>query len=117
MYRQKGSSVLLNDNGQAQAGIIIRHLVLPDGSQDSKNILTWIAENLSASVNISLMSQYGSTQLVSGHPVLSRPLKTSEYDGVVKHLEMLGFENGWVQEMASREHYKPDFNFEHPFEQ
>lgn len=116
MYRQKGSSVILNENGQALSGLIIRHLVLPGGVRDSKNILTWIAENLSASINVSLMSQYGPTRLVREHPVLSRPLSVAEYDEVVAHLEMLGFENGWMQDMLSHQNYTPDFNLNHPFE-
>lgn len=116
MYRQKGSSVILSEGGQVLKGLIVRHLVLPGGIQDSKEILTWIAENLSASVSISLMSQYGPTPLVSDHPVLSRSLTVAEYDEVVTHLEALGFENGWVQEMSSNAHYKPDFNLDHPFD-
>lgn len=116
MYRQKGSSFVLSESGQALNGMIIRHLVLPGGVQDSKNILTWIAENLSVKVSISLMSQYGPNPLVCDHPVLSRYLTTAEYDEVVAHLEMLGFENGWVQEMSSHAHYRPDFNLDHPFE-
>ena len=47
MYRQKGSTVVLNDNGQAVTGLIIRHLVLPGQASDSIKILEWIADELS----------------------------------------------------------------------
>jgi len=115
MYRQKGSTLILDDNGQAISGLIIRHLVLPGGSSDSKDILRWIASNLSMSVHISLMSQYFPTQLVCSHPVLGRTPDEKEYYDVVRTLEDLGFYNGWVQDLSSSMNYKPDFMKEDPF--
>lgn len=117
MYRQKGCDVILNDNGQAVSGLIIRHLVLPGCVGDTRNILRWIADNLSPSVFISLMAQYNPTIHVSDHPVLCNCLTASEYLEAVGQLEHLGFCNGWIQEMDSRDHYKPDFEMNHPFEE
>lgn len=116
MYRQKGSNVILDERGQAVSGLIIRHLVLPAGVDDSKNILRWIAANLSLSVYISLMAQYDPTIHVSNHQVLNRPVSSSEYYEAVNLLEDIGFENGWIQEMDSHHHYRPDFTMSHPFE-
>ena len=115
MYRQKGSPVIVSDNGQALTGLIIRHLVLPGCCMDSRNILTWIAENLSPSVHISLMSQYHPSAKAAGYPDLNRPLSPSEYLEVVAHLEELGYHNGWVQETGSHASYNPDFRQDHPF--
>jgi hypothetical protein len=42
-------------------------------------------------------------------------LKPPEYSRVVRELEKLGFENGWVQELTSHSNYRPDFEEEHPF--
>ncbi len=116
MYRQKGSDVIMNERGQAVTGLIIRHLVLPGSVTDSINILKWIAANMSPSVYISLMSQYDPTIHVLNHQVLNRPVSSSEYYEAVNLLEDLGFENGWVQEMDSHHHYRPDFTMSHPFE-
>lgn len=116
MYRQKGSTVVLNENGQAVTGMIIRHLVLPGQSKDSISILKWIAEELSPSVSISLMSQYYPTPAVSRHPQLGRKISASEYHQVLDAMESMGFHQGWIQDFESSGNYRPDFEKEHPFE-
>ncbi len=116
MYRQKGSSVIVSDDGQAVNGLIIRHLVLPGQTDDSIAILKWIAEELSPSLHISLMSQYYPTSCMINHPQLNRKITEEEYSMVEKAMEELGFYNGWIQEMSSAHTYKPDFLRENPFE-
>jgi putative pyruvate formate lyase activating enzyme len=116
MYRQKGSSVIVSDSGQAVNGLIIRHLVLPGQTDDSIAVLKWISEELSPSLHISLMSQYYPTSCMVNHPRLNRKITEDEYAVVEKAMEGLGFYNGWIQEMTSAHHYKPDFLRENPFE-
>ncbi|MBN2813356.1 MAG: radical SAM protein [Bacteroidales bacterium] len=116
MYRQKGSTVVLNNEGQAVTGLIIRHLVLPGQVKDSVNILKWIAETLSPSITISLMSQYYPTACVAGHPLLGRQITAAEYHQVSDAMEELGFHKGWIQDFNSAENYRPDFSRESPFE-
>ena len=116
MFHQKGSDLLLDDRGYARRGIIIRHLVLPAHPENSINVLRTIASKLSNELHISLMSQYYPTYKVAHHEFLGRSLKAREYDSVVRELEYLGFENGWVQELSSSENYRPDFDEKHPFE-
>lgn len=116
MYRQKGSSLILDEDGQVVTGMIIRHLVLPGCTRDSKNILNWIAEELSTSVHLSLMSQYYPTQQVENDPHLSRSITSSEYKAVVDEMESLGFYKGWVQDLNSPLSYQPDFTKDHPFD-
>ena len=62
------------------------------------------------------MAQYYPTFQVNQHEFLGRTLKAREYNRVVEELEVLGFENGWVQELSSQENYRPDFEKEEPFE-
>ena len=116
MYYQKGPNIWLDDNGCITSGLIIRHLVLPGKTENSKNVLRWIADNLSPSVHVSLMSQYHPTPQVAGHPLLGRTLKFVEYEEVKEEFYRLGFYRGWVQEMDSPTNYRPDFEYEHPFE-
>lgn len=116
MYRQKGSTLVVSDEGQAINGMIIRHLVLPGQSDDSIRILRWIAGELSPAIYLSLMSQYYPTSCVAGHPVLSRTISGEEYQSVVDELENLGFYRGWVQELGSSHSYRPDFTINNPFE-
>jgi putative pyruvate formate lyase activating enzyme len=116
MFRQKGSTVVLNNEGQAVTGMIIRHLVLPGHAQESIRILQWIASELSTSVRISLMSQYYPTVCVSNHRNLGRKLLQAEYQAVVEAMEEMGFHNGWIQQQESAAFYNPDFSMDHPFE-
>jgi len=116
MYRQKGSTLRVSDEGYAESGLIIRHLVLPGQVENSKRVLACIAGELSPNVHLSLMSQYYPTTRVSGHPLLGRTVSAGEYRLVTDEMERLGFSRGWIQEAASHEHYRPDFNRKHPFE-
>ena len=116
MYHQKGSTLRVDENGRAENGMLIRHLVLPGHVEESKNVLRSIAEELSPGVNVSLMSQYHPTSEVRNHPDLNRSLYKEEYEAVVKEMEVLGFRNGWVQDMDSYQNYMPDFSKENPFE-
>lgn len=116
MYYQKGSSLMTGENGVAENGMMIRHLVLPGHIEESKNVLRLIAEELSPGVYLSLMSQYYPTPGVINHPLLNRALYKEEYEAVVLEMETLGFRNGWVQDMDSHQTYKPDFSRENPFD-
>jgi putative pyruvate formate lyase activating enzyme len=89
---------------------------LPGHAEESKKVLSTLAEELSPGIHISLMSQYHPTPGVKNHPLLHRSLYEEEYDEVVKEMEDLGFRNGWVQDVNSNQNYRPDFSKENPFE-
>ena len=116
MYYQKGSTLATDENGRAENGLLIRHLVLPGRVEESKRVLNSIVEELSPGVHLSLMSQYHPTEQVRHHPLLNRALYKEEYEAVVETMEALGFRNGWVQDMDSNVNYIPDFSRENPFE-
>jgi len=116
MYRLRSSSLIINEDGQAESGLIIRHLVLPGYVENSLAVLHTIAEKISAGVCISLMSQYHPTEYVKGTPDLNRTLYPEEYQRVVEEMEKLGFRRGYIQQLDSATHYKPDFAKENPFE-
>jgi putative pyruvate formate lyase activating enzyme len=114
MYRQKGSTLLMHENGYIEKGLIIRHLVLPGFIENSVKALNDIAD-ISTSIAISLMAQYFPTQAVKTHPELGRTLSHEEYERVKSELESLGFYKGWVQELESSDFYLPDFEMDKPF--
>lgn len=117
MYRQKGSTLKLDETGQATDGLIIRHLILPGLAGNSKAILQWIAWELSASVTISLMAQFYPAGKALEHAVISREISDDEYNSVVNEMETLGFYKGWVQDLQSHALYRPNFQSDHPFSQ
>jgi len=114
MYRQKGSTLMMNENAYAEKGLIIRHLVLPGNVDNSINVLRDIAD-ISSSIAVSLMAQYWPTPAVMNHPTLRRTLSSEEYETVKAELENLGFYKGWVQDLESSDHYLPDFELDKPF--
>ncbi|MBI4297811.1 MAG: radical SAM protein [Chloroflexi bacterium] len=115
MYRQVGD-LSVDKAGLAQKGLIVRHLVLPNGLAGSEESLTWLARQLSPTVSVSLMSQYRPVHRALRMPLLSRTISFGEYGAALRLLADLGLENGWVQEMGASEEYLPDFEREgHPF--
>ena len=75
MYRQKGSTLVKDVDGNAESGLIIRHLVLPGYIDNSIKVLRYIAEEISTNIHLSLMSQYHPVKAIEGYPNLSRVLK------------------------------------------
>lgn len=98
MLRQVGQ-LQLDDNGIATRGLIIRHLVLPEGRAGSAETLPWIAEQLGDETHIALMSQYFPAWKAIDTAGINRGLTHDEYDAAVEALEEAGLENGWVQEL------------------
>ncbi len=100
MLRQVGH-LQVDGEGIAAQGLIIRHLVLPEGKAGSSETLPWIAANLGVETHVALMSQYfPAGQAATTHGV-DRPLTHGEYDAACEALEEAGLENGWVQELET----------------
>jgi len=116
MYWQKGSVLSTGDDGLAESGMIIRHLVLPGHADESIKVLETIASELSPGVSLSLMSQYHPAWKANHYAELGRQVSREEYSRVARAMERLGFRNGWLQDPDSSFNYRPDFGKEHPFE-
>lgn len=114
MYRQKGSTLILNNEGLAEFGIIIRHLVLPGHANDSIKLLNFLAEEVSTKLYVSLMSQYYPPAGLTLPNELNQHVGIEEYKKVIEVLEDLGF-RGWVQSIESHQFYRPDFESSKPF--
>lgn len=114
MYRQVGN-LILDENGIAQKGLIVRHLILPNDVADTEECLKFLAREISRDVSVSLMAQYYPTNKSTRVSLLDRKIRASEYDKAVSLLDKFGLKNGWVQEMEASETYRPDFEKEKPF--
>ena len=107
MVRQVGVS-LWEEEGIAKRGIIVRHLILPGHMENSFEVLRLIKKNVSASVPLSIMSQYTPVQSVEKHPDLGRRITRGEYELVVNYAIDMGFENIFTQDVDDRA-LTPDF--------
>ncbi|MCP4648248.1 MAG: radical SAM protein [bacterium] len=107
MFRQTG--VLKKKNGIAVKGLCVRHLVLPNGIAETREVLGFIA-SLSKEIPVSLMYQYNPVYRASEHMLLSRKLSFSEYWNAVELAGQLGLSNLLIQEPDSApDYYLPDF--------
>jgi putative pyruvate formate lyase activating enzyme len=97
MYRQVGDLVLDRD-GVAEKGFIIRLLVLPDAVSGTTETLRFIRKELSDRVFLSMMSQYHPTYRAGEFAEMSRPITREEYANALDEAKKLGLNNGWVQE-------------------
>ena len=111
MYAQVGDLVV-DDEGIAQRGLIVRHLVLPNRLAGSQDSLTWLAHEVSPEVTVSIMAQYSPVHRASRIPLLSRTILLAEYSEVTRLVDELGLENGWLQDMDTSKNYLPDFTKE-----
>jgi putative pyruvate formate lyase activating enzyme len=95
MYRQVGA-LRCDKRGIAQRGLLVRHLILPDGLAGSEESLKFLAGELSPRLHLALMSQYFPAYKAPTAPPLHRKIREAEYRPVVQLVEQLGFE-GWIQ--------------------
>ena len=79
-------------------GVIVRHLVLPGQTGDSRAVLKYLHGRYGGRIFISILNQYTPMPRCAGDPLLSRPVTEEEYDAVVDYALRLGVENGFIQE-------------------
>jgi uncharacterized Fe-S protein, pflX (pyruvate formate lyase activating protein) homolog len=92
-------------------GMIVRHLVLPNHIQNSKNVLKWIKDNLRKDIYVSVMAQYFPTYKAIGDELIGRKLSFSEYRKIEQYFYGLDIENGYIQDLGKHEEeFVPDFN-------
>ena len=92
-------------------GMIVRHLVLPNHIQNSKNVLKWIKDNLRKDIYVSVMAQYFPTYKAIGDKLIGRKLSFSEYRKIEQYFYSLDIENGYIQDLGKHEEeFVPDFN-------
>ena len=94
-------------------GMIVRHLVLPNHIQNSKNVLKWIKENLREDIYVSVMAQYFPTYKAVGDELIGRKLSFSEYRKIEQYFYGLDIKNGYIQDLGKHEEeFVPDFNMD-----
>lgn len=98
MYRQAGPLVV-DKNGIAVKGVIIRHLILPGHIKNSIDVLEKVSESSFKGAYLSLMSQFFPAYNSSGDEYLKRRLKPEEYEEVRDFSILKKLERGWFQDI------------------
>jgi putative pyruvate formate lyase activating enzyme len=101
MHRQVGH-LAISPDGLATRGVLLRHLVVPGGLEDTRAILTWTASELGQRTYVNLMGQYRPAGRVStsGYPELARRVSRDELAAAFAIAGALGLERldravGW----------------------
>lgn len=110
MFKQVGTPVF-NEDEIMTKGIIVRHLVLPNLVNDSKNIIKYLYNAYKDNIYISIMNQYTPLEHVKKYSELNRTITQNEYDEIIDYSLNLGIENAFIQEgETQKESFIPDFD-------
>ncbi|WP_457680585.1 radical SAM protein [Thermovibrio sp.] len=89
MHSQVGD-LQVNRFGIAERGLIVRHLVMPNWTHDSKEVLKWIAENLGKNTYTNVMDQYYPFYKACEYPEICRRITEEEFNEVYSYAKRLG---------------------------
>ena len=112
MVRQAGKPVF-DIHGIMTRGVIVRHLVLPGMSKESKKILRYLHRTDGDRIYLSIMSQFTPLENVKDYPEIDRTVTESEYENLLDFAMNIGIENAYIQEGGTAdESFIPPFDCE-----
>ena len=89
MHRQAGDLVM-DQNGIAQRGLLVRHLVLPEGLAGTAEVTRFLAQVVSRDTYVNVMDQYRPCYKAAGLPPLDRPITRAEYEQATQQASEAG---------------------------
>lgn len=109
MYRQVGKPLFKNNI--MKRGIIVRHLLLPNHIDDSKQIIDYLYKEYKDNIYISIMNQFTPVRKIEKFKELNTTVKEKEYDELINYALDLGIKNAFIQEGETcKESFIPDFS-------
>ena len=93
MHRQVGP-LEIDDDGVAVRGLLVRHLVLPEGLAGTSEVVRFLAEEVSPETYLNVMAQYRPCYKARSYPELSRPITLREYAEAVGLARAAGLDRG-----------------------
>jgi putative pyruvate formate lyase activating enzyme len=78
MHRQAGD-LALDENGVARRGLVVRHLVMPDGTAGTRALMEFLAHEISANTYVNIMDQYRPCGDACRFTELGRAITGAEY--------------------------------------
>ena len=89
MHRQTGD-LLIDEQGLAVRGVLIRHLVLPGGLAGTAAIMRFLAEEISKNSYVNIMDQYRPCWKSFNYPPLNRQITREEFEAAVEAARAAG---------------------------
>jgi len=93
MHRQVGP-LEVGDDGVAVRGLLVRHLILPEGLAGTSEVVRFLAEEISPETYLNVMAQYHPCFKAYNYPELSRPITLREYAEAVTIAQAAGLSRG-----------------------
>lgn len=94
MHCQVGDLVV-DEEGIAQQGLLIRHLILPNGLAGTREVLSFIAREISRDSYVNIMDQYHPEFKAHHFPEINRPISRRELEETIKLARQLGLHRGF----------------------
>ena len=91
MHRQVGD-LILDEEGVAQRGLLVRHLVLPENISGTDRVLEFLATSISPRTYLNLMDQYRPCYRAEENAPLDRPVTSREFSRALARAESLGLD-------------------------
>lgn len=126
MYRQVGmpvfslpadqdpAAISLADQSEQylmKRGVIVRHLLLPGCSHDSREIISYLHQTYQDKVFVSVMNQYTPIKIPAGYEELEHIVSDREYERIIHFILSLEMENVFIQDGGTaQESFIPPFN-------
>ncbi|MBR2336890.1 MAG: radical SAM protein [Clostridia bacterium] len=111
-FMMSSKKTVFGEDGLLKQGVVVRHMIMPLGVKDSKQIIDWFAQNRRNGAFISLMGQYTPFGENEKFPELKRTITKREYQRVYEHLLSLGITDYFAQELGSAsESFIPKWDF------
>jgi putative pyruvate formate lyase activating enzyme len=92
MHRQVGE-LITDERGIALRGLMIRHLVMPNRVAGTRELVHWVAANLSANTYVNIMSQYRVEFKAFDYPQIARAITSVEFVEAVRWAKEAGLTN------------------------
>lgn len=83
MHRQVGD-LIMDDRGVALRGLLVRHLILPEGMAGTEEIVKFLVEEISPNTYTNIMAQYYPCYKAVQFPPLDRRITNEEYRKALK---------------------------------
>lgn len=100
MHRQVGDLVI-DDLGVAQKGLLVRHLLMPEGQDETREILRFLAEEISPSCYTNIMDQYRPCGRLDSCPELQQTVGAGQYQAALELAEQFGLSRLDRKDVAS----------------
>lgn len=112
MVRQSGRCQF-GEDGYIRRGTIVRHLILPGYTRNSRKVLRYLHETYGEEIYISIMNQYTPVREFGEFKELNRKVTKREYEKVLNAAVDMGIQNGFMQEgETASESFIPEFDYE-----